>query len=297
MSVSSAQVPVVPLSTTVDLAAVRAGRVRAVGRARAVQAQVLDAGTDEADVVGVDLGRVVAVVPGETGVLRHARGAAGRAAAAQEVVRLGEQGERRGPRRVGVDHVQDRLFGGVGQVVRDVLGAARVRVGGGQPGHVMLQRAYRRDIRPGIAGHVELRRGVGLQGERGGVGLLGGQQAGHVAGQLAEGARGVGAQHIRGHGVAGDGRAVAVGRRGRDGAAHVGAGLVVALVGAQHEQGVGRRDPVRGQPLEERAEGLVVVLRLRDVAGVTAAERGRGARAARTGRGCPRCRGGRRCSR
>src|SRR3984957_11526623 len=38
-----------------DLAAVRAGRVRAVGRARAVQAQVPDPGTGEADVVGVDL--------------------------------------------------------------------------------------------------------------------------------------------------------------------------------------------------------------------------------------------------
>src|SRR3984957_935504 len=57
-----------------DLAAVRAGRVRAVGRARAVQAQVLDPGSGQADVVGVDLRRVVAVVPGEPGVLRHARG-------------------------------------------------------------------------------------------------------------------------------------------------------------------------------------------------------------------------------
>ena len=83
----------------------------------------------------------------------------------------------------------------------------------------------------------------------------------------------VGARHVRGHGAAGDGHAVAVGRGGLDGPADVGARLVVALVGAEDEQRVGRGDAVGGQALEERAERLVVVLRLGDVAGAAAAER------------------------
>src|SRR4029077_6423985 len=47
-----------------DLAAVRAARVRAVGRGGAVQTQVLHAGAGQAEVVGVDLGGVVTVVVG-----------------------------------------------------------------------------------------------------------------------------------------------------------------------------------------------------------------------------------------
>ena len=78
---------------------------------------------------------------------------------------------------------------------------------------------------------------------------------------------------VRGHRVAADRGAVTAGRRGLDGPAHVGPGLVVALVGADDEQRVLRRDPVGGEPLEERAERLVVVLRLGDVAGAAAAER------------------------
>ncbi len=184
---------------------------------------------------------------------------------AEEVVRLGEQRERRRPGRVGVDHVQDRLLGRVREVVRDLLGAARVGVVRGQPGDVTFQRAHLRRVRARVAGDVELGRRVRLQAERRGVVLLGGEQAGDVAGQLAERPGRVGAGH---------GHAVAVGRGGLDGPAHVGAGLVVALVRAEHEHRVGRGDAVGGQPLEERAERGVVVLRLRDVARGAAAERG-----------------------
>ena len=65
MSVSSIQVPVVPLLTATIWPLFGPAEFGPVGRARAVQAEVLDPGADEADVVGVDLGRVVAVIPGE----------------------------------------------------------------------------------------------------------------------------------------------------------------------------------------------------------------------------------------
>ena len=266
MSVSSTQVPVVPLSATSIWPLFGPAEFGPLAADVPSRPRCLTPGPAKADVVGVDLGGVVTVVVGERRVHRHARRAAVGRAGAQEVVRLGEQRERRRPGRVGVDHVQDRLLGRVGQVVRDLLGGARVGVGRGQPGHVPFQRAHLRGVRARVAGDVELGRGVGLQAERGGVVLLGGEQAGDVAGQLAERAGRVGAR--RGH-------AVAVGRGGLDGAAHVGAGHVVALVRAEHEQRVGRGDAVGGQPLEERAERLVVVLRLRDVARGAGAERGR----------------------
>ena len=73
--------------------------------------------------------------------------------------------------------------------------------------------------------------------------------------------------------------AVAVGRRGLDGPADVGAGHVVALIRAEDEFRVVRRDAVGLQPVEEGAERGVVVLRLRDVARGAGAERRRGAAA------------------
>jgi hypothetical protein len=48
---------------------------------------------------------------------------------------------------------------------------------------------------------------------------------------------------------------------------------VVALVGAEDEQRVGRGDAVGGQALEEGTERLVVIRRLGDVAGAAAAQR------------------------
>src|SRR6185437_12330249 len=106
---------------------------------------------------------------------------------------------------------------------------------------------------------------------------------GQVAGQLTERACGVGARHVRVHRVAADGGAVTAGRLRLDRPAHVSPGLVVTLVRADDEQRVLRGDAVRGQALEERPECLVVVLRLGDVAGATAAECGRcaGTRASR----------------
>src|SRR5205814_9838142 len=106
--------------------AVRPGGVRPVGGRGAVEAEVPDAGAGEGRVVRVDLRGVVTVVVGERRVDRHARRAAGGQAGTQEVVRFGEHRERGRPGRVGVDHVQDRLLGRVGQVVGDLLGGARV---------------------------------------------------------------------------------------------------------------------------------------------------------------------------
>ena len=174
-----------------------------------------------------------------------------------------------------VHHVQDRLFGGVGEIVRDRLGGVGIRIGRGQAAHIPLKRAYRRGIIPRIAGDIELRRGIAFQAEWGGVVLLGGQQAGDVAAQLAERARRIGARDVGCHRGAGHLGAIAALRRGLDRPADVRAHLVVALVRTHQEQRVLRGDAVRGQALEERPEGVVVVLRLRDVARVTAAERGR----------------------
>src|SRR6266487_3056112 len=126
-----------------------------------------------------------------------------------------------------------------------------------------------------IAGDVELGRGITFQAERSRVALLRGEQAGDVPAELAEGARGIRARHVRRHRGSADRGAVTVSRRGLDRPADVRADLVVALVRAHQEQGVLRGDPVRGQPLEERPERVVVVLRLCDVARVAAAERGR----------------------
>ena len=58
------------------------------------------------------------------------------------------------------------------------------------------------------------------------------------------------------------------------GAADVGPGEVVALVGGEHELGVGGRDAVVGQPLEERRERRVVRPQVLLVAGVARARRG-----------------------
>ena len=170
-----------------DLAAVRAGRARAVGRRRAVQAEMPDARPGERRVVGVDLGGIVAVIPGESGVLGNAGPpAAGCAAGGQEVVRPGEHGQRRRPRRVGVHHVQDGFLGGVREVVGDPLGGAGIGIARGEPGKGMLEAADRCPVRAGLAGEVELRRGVLLHAERRRVVRLGGQQAGYVGVQLAE---------------------------------------------------------------------------------------------------------------
>src|SRR5262245_56852301 len=58
-----------------DLPAVRPGGARPVGGGRAVQAEMGDAGPGDAEPVGVDLGGVVTVVPGEARVLGDARAA------------------------------------------------------------------------------------------------------------------------------------------------------------------------------------------------------------------------------
>ncbi len=75
--------------------------------------------------------------------------------------------------------------------------------------------------------------------------------------------------------------AVAVRRCRLDRPAHVRSRFVVALVGADDEERVRRRDAVGLETLEEGPEGLVVVLRLGDVAGRAAAERRRRADARR----------------
>src|ERR1022692_3713783 len=56
-----------------DLAAVRAGRARARASRGTIQAELTDTWPDESDVVGVDLGGVITVIPGKPGVLAHAR--------------------------------------------------------------------------------------------------------------------------------------------------------------------------------------------------------------------------------
>src|SRR5450755_5073236 len=169
-----------------DLAAVRAGGAGARTGRVAVQAEMPDPRAGDAEEVGVYLGGVVAVVPGEPGVLGDTGAGARRRARGQEVVGLGEHRERRRTGRVGVDDVQDRLFGRVGQVVGDVLGRAGVRVGRGEAADVLLELAYLGRVRGRLPGHVELRRGVVLQAERGGVALLGGGRLGDVPGQFAE---------------------------------------------------------------------------------------------------------------
>ncbi len=207
---------------------------RPVRRSGAVEALASDAGAGKPEPGRVDLRGVVAVVPGEAGIDgdagvagrrlprgwgRRARGRSG----AQEVVGLGEQGERRSPVGVGVDEVQDALLDGIREVVgdrlacpRDVGGPGGVGVVGLKARHVALERPGERVGGTRVAVDVEVRRRVVLQGERGGVALLGGQQAGEVGVQLAELAGGVAAGVAR--------RAGGPGARGGDRPAHVGAG-------------------------------------------------------------------------
>src|SRR5215469_18082051 len=124
-----------------DVAAVWARRGDGVG-SRPVQPQVLDPRPNEADVVGVDLGGVVAVIPGESGALRDARPAARLPEVLEEVVGLGEIGKRRRHGRVGIRHVQNAFLDRVGQVVRDgLVDHSRIRVGVGQRRHVVLELA------------------------------------------------------------------------------------------------------------------------------------------------------------
>src|SRR5262249_21176751 len=97
-----------------DLTAIRTRRARPVPRLRAIDAEVQHPRAGDTEPVRVDLGRIVTVVVGETGVDAHTRrGAVGRARR-QEVVGAGEHRKRGRAGRVRVDHVQDGLFGRVG---------------------------------------------------------------------------------------------------------------------------------------------------------------------------------------
>ena len=126
------------------------------------------------------------MVPGERGVDRHARRGAVRRPGEQEVVRVGERGERRGTQRVGRRHVQQPLLGRIGHELHDglVLPGVRVRRRGTSDRALERPRGRRVGGRPAV--EVEVRRRVGVHLERRGRLLLGGEQAADVRVDLAE---------------------------------------------------------------------------------------------------------------
>src|SRR4029077_8757352 len=129
------------------------------------------------------------------------------------VVGLAEDAEGRRARGVGVDHVQDRFLCWVRQIVGDhFVGIARVRVVGRDSGGVLLQLPNRSRRGGRVSRYVELRRGVVLQSERSGVALLGGDQSGEVAAELAERSGRVDTRNIRGDCETDDLGSVAAGR-------------------------------------------------------------------------------------
>src|SRR5947209_1178740 len=160
--------------------------------------------------------------------------------------------------------MQDQLVFGVGDVLGRLIYRSRDLVLERQLANVLFERTHRRIVRTrgrcrtGRPGDVEVGSVVVVDLERVGVARLARQQVVHAAALRPDRSRRVAAR---------DGHAMAAGVR------RPGACVMVALVGREHEQRVVLVDAVRREPLEGSLVGLVLLLELIYVLGLTGGER------------------------
>ena len=235
----------------------RRTNVGVIGELVVVPAERLDAGAGEGDPGLRDLLLEVAVVPGKAGSLAHG---VGRGCAAvvvtrlEEVVVVAEDGERRRALRAEGDHVQQPHLGPVSQQLRQFVGVAGDRVGGGQRVDVMLHGPRERVGRPRIGVDVHVRSIVAVNRERRAVHALREQDLVDRQLDLAD----ILVAARRGYAVA-----IRRARRAAD--------KMVVLVRHDNKQRVGLVDAISLEAGEEFAKGLIVSLQRRNITGLARA--------------------------
>src|SRR5260221_718825 len=172
----------------------------------------------------------------------------------KEVIGIGEHRERRRPRRIGSDHMQQFHLHRIGQEFSERVGVTCDRIQRRQLPRRTLEGTSHRRIPGWIASDIDGGSVVGVDLERSCDTLLGRQQTCQVAIELTDLAIGTGCSH-----------SITACRAGS--AAHE----VVAFVGSEDEQRVALIDAVVGQPGEELAKGAVVSLESCDIASLARA--------------------------